>query len=163
MCRACSSRHQEGVIVPTCGAGYLILAAAADQRRLFAGDVFESVDASSDPSHASAHNSHKIQIMDRRMFLQLAAAPALLASDEPPLYKVVSHYPAAKSSEMPGPYRGAVARIHSETVIDPASERIDQPTVDKMLSAGIKGLTGAKADKEAWSSFFSSSDVVGIK
>jgi uncharacterized protein (DUF362 family) len=101
--------------------------------------------------------------MDRRLFLQLAAAPALLASDEPPSYKVVSHYPAAKSSEMPGPYRGVVARVHSEAVIDTTTERIDQPSVDNMLSAGIKSLTGAKADKDSWSSFFSSSDVVGIK
>src|ERR1700733_223868 len=101
--------------------------------------------------------------MDRRLFLQLAAAPALLASDEPPSYKVVSHYPAAKSSEMPGRYRGGVARVHSEAVIDTTTERIDQPSVDNMLSAGIKSLTGAKADKDAWSSFFSSSDVVGIK
>jgi uncharacterized protein (DUF362 family) len=97
------------------------------------------------------------------MFLQLAAAPALLASDEPPSYKVVSRYPAAKSSEMPGPYRGVVAHVHSESVIDAATERIDQPSVDKMLSAGIKTLTGAKADKDAWSAFFSSSDVIGIK
>ncbi len=97
------------------------------------------------------------------MFLQLAAAPALLASDQPPAYKVVSRYPAAKPSEMPGPYRGAVARVHSEGVIDPATERIDQPAVDKMLSSGMKTLTGAKADKEAWASFFSPSDVVGIK
>ena len=64
---------------------------------------------------------------------------------------------------MPGPYRGAVARVHSEAVIDVASQKIDQPTVDKMLAAGIKSLTGAKADREAWASFFSSSDVVGIK
>jgi uncharacterized protein (DUF362 family) len=97
------------------------------------------------------------------MFLQLAAAPALLAADEPPSYKVVSHYPAAKPSEMPGPYRGAVARVHSESVIDAATERVDQASVDKMLSAGITTLTGAKADKDAWASFFSPSDVIGIK
>src|ERR1700689_4379184 len=101
--------------------------------------------------------------MDRRMFLQLAAAPALLASDAPPSHKVVSHFPASKSSETPGPYRGVVARVTAETVIDTPTERIDQTTVDKMLSAGIKTLTGANADKEAWASFFSSSDVVGIK
>ena len=99
--------------------------------------------------------------MDRRMFLQLA--PALLGSDELPKYKVVSHHEPSKNPEMPGPYRGVVARVHSEHVIDPASEHIDQPSVDKMLSAGIRALTGAKADKEAWASFFTASDVVGIK
>lgn len=101
--------------------------------------------------------------MDRRTFLQLAAAPALIAADELPAYKVVSHFPASKSSEMPGPYRGVVARVHSEGVVDASAGRIDQPTVDKMLAGGIKALTGAKADKEAWASFFSATDVVGIK
>jgi uncharacterized protein (DUF362 family) len=99
--------------------------------------------------------------MDRRFFLQLAAAPMLAGFEEIPSYKVVSHYPAAKNSEMPGPYRGIVARVHSKSVIH--HERVDQASVDKMLSAGIKTLTGAKAEKEAWASFFSPSDVVGIK
>ncbi len=98
------------------------------------------------------------------MFLQLAAAPALVgASEELPAYKVVSHFSAAKATDMPGPYRGAVVRVHSENVIDTASERIDQPAVDKMLSTGITSLTGAKSEKDAWASFFNSGDVVGIK
>jgi len=101
--------------------------------------------------------------MDRRAFLQLAAAPALLADDAPPSYKVVSSYSAVKSPEMPAPYRGIVARVHSDSVIDVASERIDQAIVDRMLSSGIKALTGAKADRDAWAAFFSSGDVVGIK
>jgi uncharacterized protein (DUF362 family) len=101
--------------------------------------------------------------MDRRTFLQVAAAPALFAADAAPAYKVVSHYAPAENRDMPGPYRGMVARVHAESVIDTASEVIDQPTVDKMLSAGIKTLTGAKVDTEAWASLFSSSDVVGIK
>jgi uncharacterized protein (DUF362 family) len=100
--------------------------------------------------------------MDRRFFLQLAAAPMLAGSEGIPSYKVVSHYPAAQNSEMPGPYRGIVARVHAESVII-NDERIDQTSVDKMLSAGIKTLTGAKSEKEAWASFFSASDVVGIK
>lgn len=101
--------------------------------------------------------------MDRRLFLQLAAAPALLAVNETPTYKVVSHYPPAKPSEMPGPYRGMVTRVHSEGVIDTSNEHLNQAAVDKMLSTGMQTLTGAKADREAWASFFSASDVVGIK
>jgi uncharacterized protein (DUF362 family) len=98
------------------------------------------------------------------MFLQLAAAPALLgAPDELPSYKIVSHFPASKATDMPGPYRGAVVRVHSENVIDAASERVDPGAVDKMLSAGMTSLTGAKSEKDAWASFFHSSDVVGIK
>lgn len=105
--------------------------------------------------------------MDRRSFLQLAAAPALLAADEKPgpetpAYKVVSRYPATRKSE-PGPYPGAVAQVRSDKVIDVATERVDQATVDKMLSTGMQSLTGAKADREAWASFFSPADVVGIK
>lgn len=87
----------------------------------------------------------------------------MLAADALPSYKVVSVHPAVKSSEMPGPYRGIVARVHSNAVIDTASEHVDQSTVDRMLSSGMKTLTGAKADKEAWAAFFSSGDVVGIK
>jgi uncharacterized protein (DUF362 family) len=101
--------------------------------------------------------------MDRRTFLQIAAAPALLGFTEAPAYKVVSRYPASKSSETPGPYRGAVTRVYSQSVIDTATEEIDQACVDKMLSAGMKGLTGATADRDAWAAFFSPGDVVGIK
>jgi uncharacterized protein (DUF362 family) len=101
--------------------------------------------------------------MDRRFFLQLAAAPVLLGSEEIPSYKVVSAFKAANASSMPGPYRGVVTRVHSESVINTVTERVDQPAVDKMLSAGIKSLTGAKADREAWASFFSPGDIVGIK
>jgi len=64
---------------------------------------------------------------------------------------------------MPGPYRGAVARVHCAGVIDTTTERIDQPSIDKMLSAGIRTLTGAKSEQDGWSAFFSSKDVVGIK
>ena len=101
--------------------------------------------------------------MDRRTFLSLAATPALFAADELPIYKVVSPYPPASRTDLPGAYRGVVARVHSEKVIDAATGRVDQATVDNMLSSGIKALTGAKADKEAWSAFFSPTDVVGIK
>ena len=101
--------------------------------------------------------------MDRRLFVQLAAAPALLGANEEPSYKVVSRYAAAANSAMPGPYRGTVVRVRSEGVIDIATEQIDQARVDKMLSAGIRTLTGANADRDGWSAFFSASDVVGIK
>jgi uncharacterized protein (DUF362 family) len=105
--------------------------------------------------------------MDRRSFLQLAAAPALLAPSEAaalesPAYKVVSRYSATKNS-IPGPYPGVVAQVRSDKVIDVPSGHVDQATVDKMLSTGMQSLTGAKAEKDAWASFFSPADVVGIK
>lgn len=99
--------------------------------------------------------------MDRRTFLQLASTPALLAAtDQLPAYKVVTPYAATKAG-LPGPYRGTVVRVHSESVLN--NGHVDQASVDRMLSAGIKTLTGAKADKDAWSAFFSPADVVGIK
>ena len=100
--------------------------------------------------------------MDRRFFLQLAAAPVLLGAEETPTYKVVSHY-TVTGTTMPGPYRGAVTRVHAESAVDSATERVDQASVDRMLSTGMKTLTGAKQEKDAWAAFFNSNDVVGIK
>jgi uncharacterized protein (DUF362 family) len=103
--------------------------------------------------------------MKRRTFFQLAAAPALLGREdqETPTYKVVSPDAAPSNSDLPGRYRGAVTRVHSERVIDIQTGRVDQVSVDKMLSAGMRTLTGAQAEKDAWASFFSPADVVGIK
>jgi uncharacterized protein (DUF362 family) len=93
------------------------------------------------------------------MFLQLAAAPALLGAEETPSYKIVTPFHAAAEH----PYRGQVSQVHSETVIDPATEHVDQPSVDRMLSAGMTSLTGQKSERDAWASFFNAVDVVGIK
>ncbi|HVO98914.1 MAG TPA: DUF362 domain-containing protein [Bryobacteraceae bacterium] len=101
--------------------------------------------------------------MDRRLFLQLAAAPVLLGAEETPSYKIVSHYQPAAGTHAPGPYRGQVARVQSETVIDTASKRVDQASVDRMLSAGMTTLTGQRSEKDAWASFFNAGDLVGIK
>lgn len=102
--------------------------------------------------------------MDRRTFLQLAASPALLAADDQlPSYKVVTPYAPVRSPEIPAPYRGKVTRVHSEKAIDIATGKKDQAIVDQMLAAGMKTLTGAKQERDAWASFFSPSDIVGIK
>ena len=99
------------------------------------------------------------------MFFQLAAAPALLALEEEqaPAYRVASAFQAPNGAGSPGPYRGAVARVHSGSAIDTGTGQVDQTSVDKMLSAGMRTLTGAQAEGDAWRSFFSASDVVGIK
>jgi uncharacterized protein (DUF362 family) len=101
--------------------------------------------------------------MDRRTFIQLAAGPALLATTSGPAYRVVSRHSPAAHPGLPGPYRGAVTRVHSAAVIDSRTERVDRRIADKMLSAGMRTLTGAKSDADAWNSFFSPSDVIGIK
>ena len=101
--------------------------------------------------------------MDRRTFIQLAGTPALLATTHIPAYRVVSGYAPASKPGMPGPYRGAVTRLHSETAIDPETDRVDDAVIRKMLSTGMQALTNMKSDRDAWASFFSPSDVVGIK
>ncbi len=102
--------------------------------------------------------------MHRRNFLQLAAlATASANTDQPPHYKVVSSYPKSDHPGMPGPYPGKVVRLHSAKCIDEATRKVDSPTVREMLSRGMRSLTGAKSDRDAWASFISSKDVVGIK
>jgi uncharacterized protein (DUF362 family) len=101
--------------------------------------------------------------MDRRTFLHLAAAPALLAANENPTYRIQSHFSPAANPGMPGPYRGRVIRVHSKSVIDDGTEKVDSAVAQKMIADGMCSLTGAKTNKDAWASFFNSSDVVGIK
>jgi uncharacterized protein (DUF362 family) len=101
--------------------------------------------------------------MDRRTFLQLASTPALLGADDLPSYKVVSPYSGVKGLDLPGRLPGTVVRVHSEAVIDTATEKVDQSSVDKILSSGVRTLTGLKTERDAWASLFSPGDVVGIK
>src|SRR6266850_4884960 len=102
--------------------------------------------------------------MERRTFIQIAAAQTLaVASDDRPSYQVVSRFPASGRLGMPGPYRGLVTRVHSSAVIDEGTERVDSGVVNRMLSEGMRSLTSAKNDNDAWATFFSPSDVVGIK
>ncbi len=103
--------------------------------------------------------------MHRRDFLQLAAVAAARASttNDAPKYRVVTNYKAEAQPGMPGPYRGQVVRVHSAKCIDEKTRHVDVPTVRAMMSQGIQSLTGAKSDRDAWSHFVSSQDVVGIK
>ncbi len=101
--------------------------------------------------------------MERRTFLQLASAPALFAAEKAPSYHVVSRHAPAALPGMPGPHRGTVIRCHSDGVIDPGTERVDRVIVNRMLSEGMRALTRAKNDRDAWAGYFSPGDVVGIK
>ena len=68
--------------------------------------------------------------MDRRTFLQLAAATPLAGAPpiENPVYRVVTRFKPAAHPGMPGPYPGKVVRVHSERAIeaDAANERVDR-------------------------------------
>jgi uncharacterized protein (DUF362 family) len=101
--------------------------------------------------------------MERRTFLQLASTPVLFAAGNVPSYRVISRHIPASIPGTPGAHRGTVIRCHSDSVIDAAAEQVDRVVVQRMLSAGMRALTGAKNDRDAWSAFFSPSDVVGIK
>lgn len=103
--------------------------------------------------------------MDRRNFLQLAAAaPALGSSlNTSPDYKIVSRYARESNLGMPGRYPGQAVRVKSEKSINEMSGKIDWPTIRTMISQGMRELTGLSNAKDAWGSFFGPADVVGIK
>src|SRR5579864_3245579 len=108
-----------------------------------------------------------IEHMERRRFLQAAAsAPAALAAtlhEDLPKYRVVSQFPAAAHSGMPGPYPGKVAQVHAARCIDEQSEKVDASTVTEMMAQGMRALTGDAHVRDSWARFFTPSDVVGIK
>lgn len=64
---------------------------------------------------------------------------------------------------MPGPYRGRVVRVHSKASVDAHSGAVNQEVVTKMLSQGMRALTGDARDEDCWSRLLSPRDVVGIK
>ncbi|HKA02298.1 MAG TPA: DUF362 domain-containing protein [Candidatus Solibacter sp.] len=102
--------------------------------------------------------------MDRRTFLSLAAASPLAGSPvETPKYRVVTPYTPAKQPGMPGLYPGQAVRVHAEKSIEPATDVVDREVVRRMLSAGMRELTGDGRDIDAWARFFSPEDIVGIK
>ncbi len=103
--------------------------------------------------------------MDRRNFLQLAAAATAHASTAPgiPAYRIVTPYAPSAHPGMPGPYPGKVVRTHSDKSIDSATSQVDVPTVHEMMARGMRALTGAKDERDAWAHFFEPQDVVGIK
>ena len=102
--------------------------------------------------------------MDRRTFLQLAAAAPLLGGEMPvPKYHIVTSYKRIENGGMPGKYPAKAVRVHSDAAIDTAANRVDGPVVRKMLTAGMLKLTGASNERDAWSQFISPEDVVGIK
>ena len=103
---------------------------------------------------------------ERRSFLQLsgAATVALAAGrSDVPEYEVVTAFKPAATPGMPGPYPGQVVAVHADKSIDAESEKVDATVVREMVSRGMRTLTGATSDEEAWKRFISPDDVVGIK
>ncbi len=91
--------------------------------------------------------------MQRRDFLQLPAwaASAAWAREPIPDYRTATRYaPGPDPNRYPG-------RVVSTAVTE------SRESVERALAAGMKQLTGASDARDAWRSFFTPADVVGIK
>jgi len=64
---------------------------------------------------------------------------------------------------MPGLYVGQAVRVRAEKSIEPATGVVDREVVRRMLSAGMRELTGDGRDIDAWARFISPEDIVGVK
>jgi uncharacterized protein (DUF362 family) len=107
---------------------------------------------------------------NRRSFLQASLASPLVAraaDERPPAdkpeYKIVTPYQPAAVRGMPGPYPARVVQVHDGKSIDEATERVDAASVRRMISAGMRALTGDANERDCWARFFTPQDVVGIK
>ena len=92
-----------------------------------------------------------------------AAAPLAAATGDQPTYRVVTPFPKSRQPGMPGASPGRVIRVRAERSIDPQSDQVNREVVGRMISAGIRALTGELRAEDAWAHFISPSDVVGIK
>jgi hypothetical protein len=94
----------------------------------------------------------------------LAAVPLTGRRGLPaPARRIVSSYRPAARPGMPGPHRGHVVSVSSDSCVDEASSVADPATVQAMLARGMCALTGAATAPDAWRRFFDPSDIVGIK
>jgi hypothetical protein len=103
---------------------------------------------------------------NRRTFLQASLASPLVAraaEERPPEYKIVTPYQPAAVRGMPGPYPARVVQVHDAKSIDEATERVDAASVRRMISEGMRALTGDANERDCWARFFAPQDVVGIK
>ncbi len=103
--------------------------------------------------------------MRRREFLQLTAAASACAAtpESGPVYRVTTPFPRSANPGMPGRYPGKVVRVRSENCVDTATAEANAPVVRRMIGEGMRSLTGAKTERDAWGGFFDAKDVVGIK
>jgi hypothetical protein len=103
--------------------------------------------------------------MDRRTFLALAAAATASgeSTTDLPKYRTVSRFQPTATPGMPGKYPGSVVRVRARESIDAAANKIDEAVVREMIAHGMRALTGVQDAQEAWQSFFSPSDIIGIK
>lgn len=105
--------------------------------------------------------------LDRRAFLQFAAASPLIGSvpgtRSVPHYRICTRDSLPRGTSLPRRYPGQAVRVQADRAVNTASNTIDTPTVRTMLARGMRELTGAEHDRDAWAGFISPHDVVGIK
>lgn len=102
--------------------------------------------------------------MQRREFLHLTAATPLLANAVTiPKYKIVTPFKPSANPGFPGPYRAQAIKVQAEQSVDAATGKIDGQVVRRMLSEGMRALTGDKSEKDCWARFVTPKDVVGVK
>lgn len=64
---------------------------------------------------------------------------------------------------MPGAYKGHVVRVHSEACVNADSGDVNREVVTRMLSRGMRALTGKARDEDCWAQFIAPNDILGIK
>lgn len=74
--------------------------------------------------------------------------------------KDASKYPRTADS-MPGKFPGKVVQVYHDKCI--VKNKIDQNVSGEMVKAGMLNLTGSKDISEAWRTFVSPKDIIGLK
>jgi uncharacterized protein (DUF362 family) len=64
---------------------------------------------------------------------------------------------------MPGPYKGQVVKVKSAASVDESTGKVDAAVARKMLSEGMRALTGDRDERDCWARFVTPKDVVGVK
>jgi hypothetical protein len=115
-----------------------------------------------------SYREHEPGGLGRREFLAAGAVvPALAAGMS--LSHVSAQEPRAAAGKaaagekwgIPGPYPGRVVEVRNRRMIQRGVK--DRHAIHQAVTRGMKELTGATDDVEAWRSFFEPGDVVGVK
>lgn len=114
----------------------------------------------------SRHEHDRVGIHRRGFLAAGAAVPALAGM---PLAYVSAQEPKAAAGRagadekwgIPGPYPGRVVEVRNPRMIKDGVK--DRQAIHAAVARGMKELTGATDEVEAWRSFFEPGDVVGIK
>lgn len=114
----------------------------------------------------SRHEHHRVGIHRRGFLAAGAAVPALAgmslayASAQEPK-AAAGRAGAGEKWGIPGPYPGRVVEVRHPRMIKDGVK--DRQAIGDTVARGMKELTGATDEVEAWRSFFEPGDVVGIK